>query len=163
MRHGSGHGPCDRMEQRGFTFVVVLVLMALVMLGLSIAGPLWSQQARREREQELLRIGALYAEAIASYRQSQTGSLTLNPPKLEELLLDTRFIAVRRHLRKLYPDPVNPGQGWGLVLDERGRIAGVRSMSDEAPLAEHTIDLGVTVLARAQRYSDWKFVPKERS
>jgi type II secretory pathway pseudopilin PulG len=149
--------------QRGTSFVAVLVLLAICMLGLAIAGPLWSQQIKREREQELLRIGALYAQAIAGYRDASPGSLKQYPERLEALLLDTRFVGVMRHLRKLHADPVNPGQDWGLVLDPDQRVIGVYSRSEVAPIAEGPIDLGSVVLAPARRYSDWKFTVKAKS
>jgi type II secretory pathway pseudopilin PulG len=130
--------------------VAVLVLLALCMLGLSIAGPLWSQQVRREREQELQRIGNLYAEAIAAYYNASPGSLKQYPQRLEQLLADTRYVGLRRHLRTLYPDPVNPGQPWGLVLDAEQRIVGVYSRSEQAPITE----------GAGSRYADWKFIAK---
>lgn len=148
----------ERRAERGFAFVAVLVLLAVCALGLSIAGPLWSQQVKRDRERELLRIGALYAQALAAYREGAPGSLKQYPTRLESLLLDARFVGTMRHLRKLYPDPVNPGQPWGVVLDTDGRIAGVYSRSDEAPLIQGPVDLGNDIaLPPAKRYSDWKF------
>jgi type II secretory pathway pseudopilin PulG len=133
------------------------------MLGLAVVGPQWSQQVRREREQELLRIGTLYVQAIAEYRATSPGSLKQYPLRLQDLLVDTRFVGTARHLRELYTDPVNPKQPWGLVQNEEGRITGIYSLSDEAPLAERAIDLGTTVLAPAKHYSDWKFIVKTKS
>ena len=150
-------------RQRGYTLVAVLVLLALCMLSLAVAGPLWSQQVRREREQELLRIGALYAQALADYRAASPGSLKQYPSRLQDLLTDTRFVGTARHLRELYADPVNPGQPWGLVHDADGRIVGVYSLSQDAPLAERGVDLGVTVLGPAKHYADWKFIVKAKT
>lgn len=147
-------------SQRGYSFVAVLVLLALCMLGLSVAGPMWSQQVRREREQELLRIGNLYAEAIAAYYHSSPGSLKQYPQRLEQLLVDTRYVGMRRYLRTLYADPVNPGQPWGLVLNAEQRIVGVYSRSEQAPIAEGVQELAATQLEPARRYADWKFIAK---
>lgn len=147
-------------EQRGYTFVAVLALLALCMLGLSIAGPIWSHQVRREREQELLRIGQLYAQAIAAYYQSSPGTLKQYPERLDQLLADKRFVGTRRHLRALYPDPINPDQGWGLVLDAQQRVRGVYSKSAEAPIAAAPQSLAGTSLTTASRYEDWKFIAK---
>jgi type II secretory pathway pseudopilin PulG len=155
--------PGSAARQSGYTLVAVLVLVAVCMTALAVAGPMWSEQVRREREQELLRVGALYAQALASYRNSSPGSLKQYPLRLNELLVDTRFVGVARHLRKLYSDPVNPGQPWGLVQDAEGRITGVFSLSAGAPLAEREIDLGVATLARAKHYSDWKFTVKAKT
>jgi len=149
--------------ERGVTFVGVLVVLAICMIGLASAGPLWSQQAKRERERELLRVGALYARALASCREASPGSVKQYPTRLDALLFDSRHIGVLRHLRKLYPDPVNPGQAWGLLRDAEGRIAGVYSRCAEAPIAEGPVDLGDIVLAPAKLYSDWKFMLKVKS
>jgi type II secretory pathway pseudopilin PulG len=148
----------QRGHQRGFTFAGVLVLLAICMLGLGIAGPLWSRQAKREREQELLRVGALYAHALASYHDGAPGSQKQYPARLDKLLLDARFVGVMRHLRKLYPDPMNPDQPWGLVLDGDNRIAGVYSRSDDAPLIDGPVNLDDFALPPAKHYSDWKFM-----
>jgi type II secretory pathway pseudopilin PulG len=150
----------ERSGAQGHTLVAVLVLVAICMTGLAVAGPLWSEQVKREREQELLRIGVIYAQAIANYRAASPGSQKQYPAKLDELVIDTRYVGTARHIRKLYADPVNPGRPWGLVHDAEGRIIGVFSLSDEAPLAQREINLGVTVLPPAQRYSDWKFSVK---
>ncbi|MED5621556.1 type II secretion system protein [Ideonella sp. BN130291] len=147
-------------KSRGYTFVGVLLLLALCMLSLAVAGPVWSQQVRREREQELLRVGGLYAQAIASYYQASPGSEKQFPQRLDQLLNDTRFVGVRRHLRALYPDPVSPGQPWGLVLDAQQRIVGVHSLSEQPPLAEGRLEAGGVELAPAKHYSDWKFIAK---
>lgn len=154
-------GDCPRPA--GHTFIAVLVLLAVCMTGLAVAGPMWSQQVRREREQDLLRIGTVYAKAIASYRESSPGSLKQYPLSLSDLLTDTRFFGTVRHMRQLYADPVNPGQPWGLMHDASGRISGVFSLSADAPIAEREIDLGVAVLAPARQYADWKFTIKAKT
>jgi len=150
-----------RRAESGYTFVAVLIALALIMLGLSIAGPLWSQQIRREREQELLRIGSLYADAIARYHDTSPGSLKQYPVELHSLLLDTRFVGVQRHLRQLYTDPVSPGQAWATVQDTEGRIIGVYSRSGDTPLGSGT--RMNPEFASAKHYSDWKFIAKVKS
>lgn len=158
MRAGS------RKPRRGYTLVGVLVLLALCMLGLSIAGPMWSQQVRRDREQDLLRVGVLYAQAIAAYYGASPGSAHQYPERLEQLAsLDSRLVGMRRYLRQLYPDPVSRGEPWGLVLNEQGRIVGVYSRSQDPPLREGPVDLGTVQLPAAQHYSDWKFIAKAPS
>jgi type II secretory pathway pseudopilin PulG len=154
--------PRQRISRRqtGFTFVAVLLLLALAMLGLGVAAPVWSQQAQREREQQLLRIGAIYAQALLSYRDASPGSEARFPDRLEALLVDPRYPGLRRHIRTLYEDPMNPGQPWGVVRDANGRIAGVHSLSDKSTLSRAAHDLGVVKLRAGARYSDWKFAPE---
>jgi type II secretory pathway pseudopilin PulG len=149
-----------RSGERGFTYVWVMALVAVLGIGLAAIGPLWSDDARRERERELLRIGQLYAQAIARYYQASPGSVKRYPPSLESLVLDTRFVGTMRHLRKLYADPVDPSRPWGVVRAPDGGVRGVHSQSDKAPLRTEALDLGITLLPAARTYSDWQFVPK---
>ena len=157
MRAGS-RGPTRPCES-GFTLIALLAAMFVAALGLSVAGPRWYEQHRRASERELMRVGVLYARALADFRQNSPGSLKTYPKTLEELVLDTRFLGVHRHLRRLYPDPLNPARPWGLVRDIDGYIVGVYSQSEDEPVAAGAVDLGDVVLAPARRYSDWKFSP----
>ncbi|WP_394484199.1 type II secretion system protein [Roseateles sp. LYH14W] len=141
----------------GYTFVAVLIMLTLCALGMAAAGPLWADAVQRDREQELLRIGALYAAAITEYRDSSPGNHKQLPLSLDELVSDPRFISTMRHLRKLYPDPLDPARPWGLVLDTDGRVMGVYSQSQDAPLAQGPQRIGALQLPPAQRYADWKF------
>jgi len=161
MRRGSA--PRAHAAARGYSLVALLALMAVLSIGLAVAGPTWADRKRRERERELLHIGALYAQALAEYRDSAPGSLKSYPNSLDELLLDRRFVGVRRHLRQLYPDPLGPATPWGLMYNRDGGIIGVYSQSQDAPLASVPIPLGTLTLPPARRYSDWKFTPVQPS
>ena len=145
---------------RGFTFVWMLAALVLLSLGLTALGPRWADQAKRERENELLRIGTIYAKAIASYYAAAPGSLRQYPPELKSLLEDSRRVGTLRHLRRLYADPLDPSRPWGLRRSADGGIAGVFSRSDEIPLHLAPIDIGIAELPAAKRYSDWQFAPK---
>jgi len=158
-----GRSSLVRSPASGYTLVALLALMAVVSIGLAIAGPTWADQRRRERERELLRVGALYAHALAQYRESAPGSLKTYPRSLQELVLDKRFVGVSRHLRRLYPDPLEPSRPWGVVRDIDGYITGVFSQSQDVPLASGPLSLGDLVLPAAHRYSDWKFSPVQPS
>ena len=148
-------------SQRGFTYITMMTVVALLGIGLAALGPMWADDAQRQREQELLRVGALYASAIAAYREVSPGSLKRYPPNLESLVLDTRFVGTRRHLRKLYADPLLPSRPWGLLRDADGGVRGVFSEDDRVPLLRASLDVGVRRLPAAQRYADWKFMPKD--
>lgn len=148
----------ERRPARGFTFVAVLLLLAVLMAGLAQAGTWWSQDTRRDRERELLRIGTLYASALAAYHDRSPGNVKHYPQQLDELVRDTRFIGTVRHLRRLYADPLDPTRPWGLVRDERGGIVGVFSQSEAAPATQRRVESSGVVLPPASRYSDWKFV-----
>ena len=150
--------PYQRMA--GFTLVWVLAAIAILSVGLAAIGPQWADQAHREREQDLLRVGQLYAQALAHYRAVSPGSLKQYPSDLQQLLLDNRFVGTQRHLRKLYPDPLDPARPWGLMRGPDGGILGVFSQSADAPLRRESLDLEGLVLPIAQRYDEWKFIAR---
>jgi prepilin-type N-terminal cleavage/methylation domain-containing protein len=149
------------LSQRGFTLVWLLAAVALLGVALAKIGPMWSQQMQREREAELLRIGALYARAIQSYRAASPGSAKATPQNLQALLADGRFVGTVRHLRKLYPDPLAVDQAWGLLRNPDGTLRGVYSTSELPPFRTEALQLpGLQPLAAARRYADWQFIPK---
>lgn len=118
-----------------------------------------SYEAQRQREDQLLRLGAAHAEAIRSYYLATPGAVKRWPGTLADLVEDKRFVQVRRHLREAYGDPVTRG-GWELLPAPDGGIAGVRSTSTLRPLQTAAVRAGDLSLAAAQRYSDWHFVPR---
>ena len=78
---------------------VLLVGLSLMGLLMSMALPVWTQQARREREAELIFRGEQYARAIALYQRRQPGSF---PSDLDMLV-------EQRYLRRKYGDPMMKG------------------------------------------------------
>lgn len=150
------------MTQAGFTLPLMLAAVALLALALSAAGPLWATSEQRERERELLRVGLLYAQALAAYRDASPGGRQDLPTELHQLTLDARFVGTRRHLRRLYADPMNPGRPWGLLRNRDGRIEGVHSLSEKPPVAQAELVLADRRLPAAQRYADWHFVALDR-
>lgn len=155
MRAGESR-PLAR-PQAGFTLLAVLFAMTLLALASQGVMFVLSQQASREREAELLRIGNAYVRAIRDYYESSPGSVKFYPLDLSELLEDRRHLGIRRHLRALYPDPVT-GSAWGLVRGADGRVQGIYSTSEREPIRSAAIDLGELRLPAARRYVDWKFV-----
>jgi type II secretory pathway pseudopilin PulG len=152
----SGRSPAHA-SQAGYTLVVVLVLLLTTSLALAVAGPSFAWQGQRAKEQELLRIGNLYAQALQSYYDAAPGSLRRYPTSLDQLLLDTRYPGTMRHLRQLYADPLQPDRPWGLVLDRNDGIVGVYSTSDRQPIAQAGREV---LVAQARQYSEWKFLAK---
>jgi type II secretory pathway pseudopilin PulG len=146
--------------QRGFTYVAVLAILALLGVALAAIGTRWADRVQREREQELLRVGQLYAQAIAAYHRGSPGSDKKWPKAIDDLELDPRMLSTVRYLRAPYTDPMVPGQPFALVRDADDAIHGVYSTSAATPFRQGAVDLGGVVLAPAQRYSDWQFIPK---
>jgi type II secretory pathway pseudopilin PulG len=146
----------------GFTYVAMLFALAIFSIGLAALGTTWGQRAQRDKEEELLMIGAAYARAIGQYYQHSPGSQKRFPAALGELLQDSRFVGTERYLRKLYADPVTGSAGWGLLRATDGGISGVYSLSDKPTLRRRATTLADTAV-KGERYADWKFiyVPRE--
>jgi type II secretory pathway pseudopilin PulG len=113
-----------RRLQAGFTYLGLLILVAILALATSATLTLGSIVQRREAEQRLLEVGAAYRQAIASYLNSSPAGDRSYPGSLADLLKDPRYPGVRRHLRQLYPDPITGKAEWGLVPAPGGGIMG---------------------------------------
>ena len=79
------------------------------------------------------------------------------PQKLEELLEDKRHPMPRRHLRRIYPDPVTGKREWGLIEAPQGGIMGVYSLSEAQPIKSGAFAARDMGLGEVGRYSDWPF------
>lgn len=147
----------------GFTYIGVLVGVGIMGIGLAALGTVWQTAAQREKERQLLFVGGEFRRAIQSYFEGSPGDQRF-PEKLDELVLDRRFPAVRRHLRRIYHDPMTGNVDWGLVLGPGNRIIGVYSRSTGHPLKSAGFGSGQEDFMGATTYADWRFVyiPSER-
>jgi type II secretory pathway pseudopilin PulG len=155
-----GDARCCLPRTGGFAWVVVLMALALASAAWAVVAQRWSDKMSREKERQLLRVGDAYAQALAAYRASSPGSDKRYPDALEQLVLDTRFVGTRRHLRQLYPDPMTGQPDWVLLRDARGDISGLRSRSERQPWVRVPQRLESTDLPAAERYTDWVFTPR---
>ncbi len=139
---------------------MLAVLAALTLLALSLQGVMWivSTQTQREREWELLTVGAEIRAAIGRYVQATPGTTPQWPPSLEALLDDKRSVTLRRHLRKIYTDPLTRSTEWGIVQAPDGGVAGVYSKSSTTPIRSGGQELALFGVGSAARYSEWWFV-----
>ena len=149
------------MRQRGFTYIALLLAVAVHGAVLAAAASVWHTAQKRERERELLFIGDQFRSAIRAYATTGPGTTGQLPRTLDDLLLDPRFPGARRHLRKLYVDPMTWKAEWGLVRTPDGHgILGVYSLSPGTPLKTANFRPADRALEGAASYSDWKFVYK---
>lgn len=118
---------------------------------------MWHTNTVREREAELLFIGQQFRQAIRSYYESSPEAARTFPPTLDDLIEDRRLPVVRRHLRRIWRDPVTGKAEWGLVRMPDGRITGVHSLSTERPRKIAEFPAGMETFATATRYRDWVF------
>ena len=145
-----------KSAQRGFTYMGLLLFIAIAGIALSVIGPVWHTEAQREKEKELLFVGDQMAQAISSYFTNTPGGVKQYPATLEDLLQDKRFPAMRRHLRKIYPDPMTGKAEWGLVK-QQNRIVGVYSLSRNKPVKQDGFPENLASFAHAGSYQDWQF------
>jgi type II secretory pathway pseudopilin PulG len=154
--HGQG-------GDRGYAMAALLIALAIMAILMSVAMPVWRQEARREREAELVWRGEQYARAIALYRNKNNSF----PPSIDALV-------TARFLRQKYKDPMTkegefqivggtpqpgapgaPPQGTAQGsaspqgLTPAGGIMGVRSKSQENSLRTYN---------GATRYDQWSFL-----
>lgn len=144
----------------GFAWVVVLMALALVAAAGAIVTQRWSDRLARDKEQQLLRIGDAYAQALSAYWSASPGSQKHYPEALQQLVWDTRFVTTRRHLRQIYADPVTGQADWVLLRDARGGIVGVRSRSERPTWVKVAQRLKATDLPAAERHDGWVFTPR---
>jgi type II secretory pathway pseudopilin PulG len=142
-----------RRPQYGYTYLTLLFAVAFMGAGLAAASSIWHTAQMREKERELLYVGEQYRKAIeAYYAQGKQ-----YPKELVQLLRDQRVPGVQRYLRKLYRDPITGKTEWGFVKAPDGGIAGVHSLSDEAPFKQADFPKALAEFTGKTKYSDWKF------
>jgi len=201
-------GRCSRgtlvSAQRGFTYIWMLLLIALMGVGMTVAADVQTTMSQRDREKELLAIGRQFRTALASYYAARlptagvglpssmgpgqpvsglppaagggggggvnvpgVGGQPALPPQndprgypasLEDLLKDERFPGIRRHLRKVFVDPMTGKAEWGLV-QVSGRIVGIHSLSTAVPIKQAGFEGDEQAFTGAQSHAEWIFGP----
>ncbi|CAD5373341.1 Type II secretion system protein [Rubrivivax sp. A210] len=144
-------------RERGMVLMGVLVALALAALLAAQAGQRLADTRQREAEEELLFVGDQYRRAIESYWLQSPGGRRNLPRRVDDLLNDTRFPVPRRHLRKAWADPLEPGRPWGLVRQGEG-LVGVYSEAPGTPFRQAGPELGLPGFEGASRYADWRFL-----
>ena len=143
-------------SEHGFSYLGLLLFIAITGIGLSAAGMTWQYQIQSEKEKQLLFVGNALRVALKSYYDSSPSDNKSYPAKLDDLLLDKRVPNVKRHLRQLYTDPVTGSSVWGLVK-QQGRIVGIYSLSNIKPLKHSGFAAVDESFAGARTYRDWVF------
>jgi type II secretory pathway pseudopilin PulG len=147
-----------RHRARGFTYLAVLIVVAVCGILMAATGVSWHTLAQRERERELLFVGDQFRRAIGLYYERSPGGLKAFPKTLEDLLQDKRYPAAQRYLRKIYRDPISGKADWGLVDAPGGGIMGVYSSSEVAPFKRAGFRAADDAFKDRSHYSDWRFV-----
>lgn len=153
--------PLLKTSQLGVSYLWLLVMIALLGVSSAVAGMIYATDAKREREQELIRIGREFKAALTAYFEASPGEKRY-PTSLEHLLRDPRRPGVKRHLRRIYVDPITGKAEWGVVrLGDQ--IVGIHSLSDQRPLKIGNFDLEEADFSGKETYSQWVFLINNRS
>lgn len=145
-------------RESGFTYFVLLAVVAAMGFVLATAGEVWHTALKREKEQELLFVGDQFRRAFNLYNLNTPGNARRFPLSLDELLKDPRYPGVKRYLRKIYADPVTGSTRWGLVKGPNGEIFGVHSLSEDEPLKKSSFSLVDAKFEGRAKYSEWVFM-----
>ena len=150
--------PRPSRASAGFTYIALLIYIAIMGAALAAAGELWHMAVQREKERELLFVGDQFRRAINQYaRHAQAGSARF-PMSLEDMLKDPRYPDTRRYLRRIYRDPMTDSAEWGLVKGPNGEIFGVHSLSQDEPVKKRNFSLADAAFEDKMMYSDWVFM-----
>lgn len=120
----------------GYALVGVMFILTLLSIGAMATLTYADFVAKRIAEQELADVGREFSQAIQSYYSTNPSGVRQYPKSLEDLVEDNRFAKPRRHLRRIYRDPITGETTWGSVRSLDGGIMGVYSLSEDEPIKE---------------------------
>jgi type II secretory pathway pseudopilin PulG len=146
-----------RRRARGFSFIGLLMLIVIMGIGVAAVGQWWQVTVKREKEFDLLFIGDEFSRAITNYYDSAPAAPRQFPRSLQDLVRDPRYPSVRRHLRRIYVDPITGRPEWGLLKGPGDTIVGVYSLSHETPLKRGNFPDWYSHFNGAASYSEWHF------
>lgn len=150
MQNGKFSAPYTQ----GFTYLGILIAIAIIGVSLSATGVVWHTSVQRDRESDLLYIGGQYRDAIGNfYKKNQK-----YPTALSDLVRDPSEASVIHHIRKLYKDPITGSDEWGLIKDKAGGIIGVYSQSEQKPMKQAQFSKTDQLFTSKEKYSDWQFI-----
>jgi len=152
-----------RGRQAGFTYLGLIIFVTIIGLVGAATLKIGALLQRAAAEEELLDIGAAFSAALDSYAAATPQGASPYPPSLKELLKDPRVPGVRRHLRKIFVDPLTGKAEWGVVYLGEGTtgVVAVHSLSTAKPLKVANFDSRFSGLDNADTISAWRFKARD--
>lgn len=142
----------------GFAYLALLITVAIIGVAAVATFQMGSILQRRAAEEELIAIGTEFRRALISYSSATPAGQPNYPPSLAALIKDPRYPNIRRHLRKLYYDPLTGTQKWGLVMSPDGKgIVGVYSLAQGKPIKIGNFETVYQGFTDKTSYADWVF------
>jgi type II secretory pathway pseudopilin PulG len=150
-------------RQAGFTYLGLIIFVTIIGLVGAATLKIGALLQRAAAEEELLDIGAAFSAALDSYAAATPHGASPYPPSLKELLKDPRVPGVRRHLRKIFVDPLTGKAEWGVVYlgDGTTGVVAVHSLSMAKPLKVANFDSRFAGLDNADTISAWRFKARD--
>jgi type II secretory pathway pseudopilin PulG len=143
---------------RGFTYISVIILIAIIGLVAATTVRLGATLQRAAAERELLYIGEQFSDALKSYAAATPQGQPQQPPTMKELLKDPRFPGTRRHLRKIFVDPMTGKPEWGIVyMGDKLGVLGIYSLSTAEPIKVSNFPSRFQAFEGKRKISDWVF------
>jgi len=149
----------NKPTPRGFTYIGLLLGIAIMGYFMAAVSEVWHTAVKREREAELLFAGDQIRRALSRYAAASPG-VERYPRRLEDLLRDPRFPLPRRYLRQVYRDPMGASGEWELVKTGEF-IIGVHSQSEDEPLKSAGFAFADRGFEDKKKYSEWMFMVVE--
>ena len=147
-----------KQRLQGFTYLGLLLLIAVLGLVSGATVQLGALLQRHAAEEALLNFGEEYRAALISYAAATPTGQARRPSSLQDLVRDPRYPMVRRHLRKIYADPITGKTVWGTVSSVDGvGIAGIHSLSEAAPIKVGNFASPFEQFAGQASYREWVF------
>jgi len=141
-------------RQSGFTYIGVLIGVAILGAMLASLGTVWHTMAQRDQEKELLFVGHQFRVALNRYYQNNQRY----PLRLEQLVQGDNPQVVQRYLRKIYVDPMTRQANWALVTQIDGQIVGIYSLLDKAPIKKAGFRPQDSDFNQKNKYHEWLFM-----
>lgn len=113
--------------QGGFTYLWLLLFIAISSASVANLGELWQTQAQRAKEEDLEWRLQQFSAALDSYAKATPVGMPFQPLVLDELLEDSRSGSTLRHLRSLYLDPFTGKWDWLVTRGAGGAIISIKS------------------------------------
>lgn len=145
--------------EAGFTYLLLLIAIATISAVAALSLQQGAAIAQREKEAELLYIGEEFRRALQAFASATPPGERARPRNLGQLVRDDRGLAVRRHVRRIFVDPLTGSNEWGVVRDSSGEILGVYSLASGMPIKQEGFDPPFESFQKARSYSDWVFSP----
>jgi type II secretory pathway pseudopilin PulG len=158
-------------DSRGYAMAALIAALSVMAILWTVALPVWSQLAKREKEEELIFRGEQYSRAIGLFQRKYANA---NPPSLD-VLIEQRF------LRRKYTDPMTADGEFQLLYQaaqaQPPGVPGGRAQNPPAPpapssfgsttqvtsggiigVASKSKEPSVRVYNGRTHYNEWQFI-----